>query len=199
MKTHFLILVISAVLSLACGAAETNGFLVIEISRYAYGTTDGKAAEPEIKQSYKIPLTAEFLSNFKTPTNDHSKGNGFCCVSRFEKPQDAGFMWWLEKTTNHRWYAHMWASLSNPSVTEGVTLKNLDDLDMSYEKSYVDAPKGMNVGGVNISFSAKYVSNEEMLRKDFVPTAAVKKADQSYLFQGDTLTNCPILLNGLFQ
>src|SRR5262249_44805856 len=151
---------ISTLLPMLCAAADTNGFLVFKIERFAYSTKDGKSTEPEIKQSFKIPLSSEFLSNFKNLPNQNSQGTGFCCTSDFKEPQSNAphFMWWLERTTtNHYWYIHMWASLRNPSTTQSVTIKNLEDLDMSYQDSYVNMPKG-----VNVSFSAKYMSAEEM-------------------------------------
>jgi hypothetical protein len=52
---------------------------------------------------------------------------------------------------------------------------------------------------VNVSFSAKYISAEEMRKKDPTPTFPVEKADRSILFEGDSLTNCPIVLSGSFQ
>jgi hypothetical protein len=194
MTKYFLALAISASQIVTCAASETNGFLVIEIDRYPYSKPDGKPTEPEIKQSFKIPLTTEFLSNFKNPPNDHSTGSGFCCGGQFNNHQDTGFMWWLNKTSNNRWHAHMWMTASNPSVTQGLTFKSLEDLDMFYEQESVN-----NSGGVNVSFSAKYVSGEEIQHGGSIPTIPVKKADQSELFRGDSLTNCPIAASGSFQ
>jgi hypothetical protein len=195
MKT-LLVLAISTLLPMLCGAADTNGFLVFKIKRDTYSTKDGKSTEPEIKQSFKIPLTPEFLSNFKNLPNQNSQGTGFVCTSDFEKPGDNAphFMWWLERTSERRWYIHMWSSWRNPSATQSVTIKNLEDLDMSYQDSYVNIPKG-----VNDSFSVKFMSAEQIAHEGLIPMIPVKKADRSVLFPGDSLTNCPVVLSGLFQ
>ena len=83
-----LALVISTLLPFLCSAADTNGFLVIEIGRDVYNTWQGGSTEPEVKQSFKIPLTPEILSNFKHLPNDNSAGSGFCCSSRFANLRD---------------------------------------------------------------------------------------------------------------
>jgi hypothetical protein len=196
MKTSFLALSISTLLPILCAASDTNGFLVFKIERFDYGATNGAATNPEIKQSFKIPLSSEFFSNFKNLPTQHSPGTSFYCSSHFEKPRDGdpGFLWWLERTSDHRWYIHMWATFGNPAVAQSMTIKNLEDLDMSYENGQRDIS-----GGVNVTFSAKYVSAEEMQREGPVLAAAVKREDQSQLFRGDILTNCPIALSGGFQ
>ena len=196
MKTLLLAFAVSALLPLLGSAADTDGFLVFTIERFAYSAKDGKSTEREIKQSFKIPLTQEFLSNFKNFPNQNSQGTGFCCGAHFQSAQkwDPGFAWWLERTTDHRWYIHMWANPRNPSTTQSVTIKNLEDLEMSYQDSYVNIPNG-----VNVSFSAKYMSAEEMEKHGPMPIPQVKKADRSVLFHGDSLTNCPIVLSGVFQ
>jgi len=198
MKTRLLALVISALLPMLCAAGDTNGFLVFKIERFAYGAERGAGTNAEMAQSFKIPLTPEFLSNFKNLPNQNSSGSGFHCGSHFANAQnsDPGFLWWLEKTTtDHRWYIHMWSFFRNPGITQSVTIKNLEDLDMSYQDSYVNKPGN----GVNVSFTAKYMSAEELQREAPIPTAAVKKADRSVLFAGDSLTNCPVVLSGSFQ
>ena len=44
-------------------SVKANGFLVFEVDRYTY--TEGHAGGSEIKQKFKVPLTQEFMSNFK--------------------------------------------------------------------------------------------------------------------------------------
>jgi len=195
MKT-LLILAISTLLPFLCSAADTNGFLVIEIERVAYNPTNGAATDPEIKQSFKIPLTPEFLSNFKNLPNDDRQGTGFWCGCHFANLRDdaPSFSWWLERTIDHRWHAHMWSNAGNPSVTQDVAFKGLEDLDMFYQDSYVNIGKG-----VNVSFSAKYMSAEEIQHAGTIPMFPVKKADRSELFAGDSSTNCPIVMSGGFQ
>jgi len=56
------------------GVAETNGFLVIEIARLTYSDATNKSC---IKQSFKIPLTEEFMLNFKHVPSQNSSGTGF--------------------------------------------------------------------------------------------------------------------------
>src|SRR5215469_9254119 len=104
MKTRLLVLAISALLPVVCTASDTNGFLVFKIERQAYKT--GTAPNPQIEQSFKIPLTSEFLSNFKNLPTQNSEGTGFNCNAHFDKPQngDAGFSSWLERTSDHRWH-----------------------------------------------------------------------------------------------
>jgi hypothetical protein len=46
-------------------AGQTNGFLVIEISRYTYSMNAPRSTS-DVTQRFKVPLTDEFLSNFKS-------------------------------------------------------------------------------------------------------------------------------------
>lgn len=198
MKTYLVI--ISALTPFLCAASDTNGFLVFKIDRLAYSTrTNGNVNGPEIEQAFKVPLTPEFLSNFKHLPSQNSEGTGFCCSGHIEKIPDNdvnfSFMWWLERTSDHRWYIHMWGFHMNPAATQSVTIRNLEDLDMSYQASYEHMP----TGGVNVQFSAKYMSADEMRHQGPIPTASVTRADRSELFKGDSLTNCPAVLRGLFQ
>ncbi len=118
---------------------------------------------------------------------------------------NTGFMWWLNKTADNHWYIHMWANgfeeidgiqidSRNPGVTQSMRIKKLQDLDMNYRVSYVH-----NYDGVNISFDAQFMSNKEVETKGNVPTLPVKKADRSFLFNGDVPTNCPVRIGCLFQ
>lgn len=198
MKTCLIALVITALTPFLCAASDTNGFLVFKIGRLAYSTTNGSAISPEIEQAFKIPLTPEFLSNFKhLPIPWKSQGTGFCCGGRIEKIPDGGFnvgfTWWLERTSDHRWHIHIWGSM-NPTATQSVTIKNLEDLDMSYLASYVNM-----TNGVNESFDVKYMSADAIQHEGPIPTASVTRADRSELFKADRLTNCPEVLSGLFQ
>lgn len=199
MKTYLLALVFTALTPFLSAASDTNGFLVFKLGGLAYSMrTNGNVNSPEIEQAFKVPLTQEFLSNFKHLPSQDSEGTGFCCSGHIEKIPGSDFniyfTWWLERTSDHRWYIHMWGFHMNPSATQSVTIRNLEDLDMSYLASYVNTPNG-----VNISFSAKYMSADEMQHEGPIPTASVQRADRSELFKADPLTNCPAVLSGLFQ
>jgi hypothetical protein len=207
MKT-LLILSCLVVISFPVYAAfETNGFLVFEVDRFAYSEVyhDG----PETTQKFKVPVTDEFLANFKHVPSQNSGGTGFCCGGghRGTSTNDGGygFTWWLNKTADNRWYVHMWGqgyekikgvtlASGNPGVTQSMTFKRLEDLDMSYQQSYVN-----QYDGVNVQFSAKYVPAKDIEADGPIPTAPVRKADRTILFKGDDMGNKPIQLQCLFQ
>ena len=188
-------------------AGETNGFLVFELDRYAYG--DGHRGGSEIKRKFEVPLTEEFLANFSVSPNGTLAGTGFCCGAGHSWPSthDAtfGFTWWLNQTPDHRWYVHMWGegtekikgvtiSSGNPGVTQGLTIKRLEDLDMSYQQSYVN-----EYDGVNVQFSAKYVAAKDIDAEGPMFTASVRKGDRTMLSKGDNPGNDPIQLFCVFQ
>jgi hypothetical protein len=182
-----------------------NGFLVFEIDRYIY--TEGHTGGSEIKQKFKVPLTEEFMSNFKHVPSQNSSGTGFCCSGGNLKTNNGStrFTWWLGKTADNRWFIHMWAmgvetidgvmvNSRNPNVTQSLTIKRLEDLDMSYMESYVN-----KYDGINISFTAKYVTAKDIDADGPIPAAPVRKADRSILFKGDDLKNYPLEISCLFQ
>jgi hypothetical protein len=178
-------------------SVETNGFLVFEVERVSWHN-DGS----EIKQKFKVPLTEEFLSNFKHLPNQNSSGTGFCCSGGDGGTQ---FMWWIRKTADNRWSINMWGegletidgitvSSRNPKSSQSLVIKRLEDLDMSYMLSYLN-----KFDGINISFTAKYVAAKDIDADGSIPTAPVQKADRSILFKGDDLKNYPLEVSCLFQ
>jgi len=189
----------------AYAAVETNGFLVFEIDRYT--STEGHAGGSEIKQKFKVPLTEEFLSNFKHLPNQNSSGTGFYCGGGNLKTNQSStrFTWWLSKTTDNRWLIHMWGmgfetvkgvvlNSENPSVTQSLTIKRLEDLDMTYIQNYNN-----KYDGIGISFTAKYVTSKDIDADGPIPAAPVRKADRSMFFKGDDLKNYPLEISCLFQ
>lgn len=207
MKTLLLLIALIASILPACAAIETNGFLVFEVDRYAFG--GGRHVGLVTKQKYKVPLTEEFLANFKHLPNQNSGGTGLCCNGGHEgtNTNDAEYeyTWWLEKTADNRWHIHMWGygyekikevvvQSRDPSVTQSLTINRLEDLDMSYQQSYVNEYEG-----VNVEFGAKYVSAKDIKAGGSIPTAPVRKADQTILYKGDDLRDNPIQLHCSFQ
>ena len=187
-------------------AAKPLSFLVFEISRFNYDTT-GHAGGTENKQKFKVPLTEEFVSNFKHTASHNGFGTELCCIGGTFTNGLGGtqFIWWIHKTADGHWSIRMWSSgfetikeiqisSDNPSVSQYVTVKKLEDIDMSYMRSYVNIPDGLN-----ISFGAKYMSAVDVQAEGYIPTASVKKTDHSNLFKGDVLTNCPITFSCAFQ
>jgi hypothetical protein len=183
------------------GAVDTNGFLVLEVDRYTY--TEGHTGGSNIHQSFKVPLTEEFMLNFKNVPSQNSSGTGFCCKGGNLKTSEGGtrFVWWIRKTADHRWRINMWGegvetingvkvSSRNPKTSQNMTVKRWEDLDMSYMVSY---------NGMNISFKAKYVTSKDIEADGPIPAASVQKADHSELFKGDDLNNLPLEISCLFQ
>jgi len=184
------------------GALETNGFLVFEVDRNTYSDRDGRQSGPRIQQRFKVPLTEEFMSNFRNP-RQNSSGTGFCCRGGNLKTSagSTGFTWWIRKTADNRWSINMWAEgvetikgvkidSPRPKVSQNLTIKRWEDLDRSYMLSYA---------GMNISFAAKYVTAKDIEAGGHIPAARVRKADHSELFRGDDLSNLPLEINCLFQ
>jgi hypothetical protein len=185
--------------------AKTNGFLVFEVDRYTY--TEGHTGGSEIKQKFKVPLTEEFMSNFKHVPSQNSSGTGFCCSGGDLKTNDGStrFMWWIRKTADNRWSINMWGEgvetidgvtvySRNPKSSQSLIIKRLEDLDMSYMLSYLN-----KFDGVNISFTAKYVTAKDIDADGSIPAAPVRKADRTELFKGDDLKNYPLEISCLFQ
>jgi len=200
-------MVLGALTLIRCGAEETNGFLVFTVERYAYKTNGGKD-NTDLKQAFKVPLTSEFLANFKYLPSTNRAGTGFLCSGGNFLDDSSGstaFMWWLDRTQDRHWRVHMWGEgvekingvpfqSRNPCVSQGMAVKNLEDLDMYYQLSYASHDDGLN-----IEFRARYMSAKEVQAQGNIPTAPVQKADRTMLFQGDTPTNCPIRFNCSFQ
>jgi hypothetical protein len=207
MKKIFLIAALVASLPLLHAGPQPKGFLVFEIDRYAYNAGNG-AGTSDVKQSFKIPLTDDFMSNFKKlPIPEKSQGTGFCC-SGGELTARQGttrFMWWIHQTADRHWTVNMWAQGSetvsnavlhagNPLVSQDLRIKTLEDLDMHYLLSFNNMPVGLNVG-----FTAKYVGAESLKSPETVPTPPVQKADGSVLFTGDNAAGLPIKIHCSFQ
>jgi hypothetical protein len=186
------------------GAVEPKSFLVFKVGRYTYTGTDGHANGPFIQQRFKVPLTEEFMSNFRNaPRPKESMGTGFCSGGGSLKtsPGSTGFTWWIHKTMDNRWSINMWAEgfetikgvkmdSARPTVSQILTIKRWEDLDMSYMVSYA---------GMNISFTAKYVTAKDIEADGHIPAARVQKADRSELFRGDDLSNLPLEISCFFQ
>ena len=177
---------------------QTNGFLVFEVDRYSYHTHG-----TEVKQRFKVPLTEEFMSQFKNLPNQNREGTGFCCMGGQLKcaTGSTSFMWWIHKTEDNRWAINMWSQgvetidrvkveSMTPAVSQYVTIRRLEDIDMTYMRSY---------DGLNVSFTAEYVPAKEIDANGPIPTAPVNKADQSELFKGDDSSKLPLKLRCLFQ
>jgi len=186
-------------------SVETNGFLVFEIDRYAYA--EGQRGGSEIKQKFKVPLTEEFLSNFRHLPNQNSSGTGFCCTGGDLKTPNGGtlFMWWIRKTVDNRWSINMWGGgvetlngvtvgSQNPKSEQSLIIRRLEDLDMSYMLSYLN-----KFDGINISFEAKYVAAKDIDTDGPIPTAPVQSADRSILFKGDDFKNYHLEISCLFE
>jgi len=185
------------------GAVEPKSFLVFEVGRNTYTITDGRASGPQIQQRFKVPLTEEFISNFRNPRPKTSSGTGFCCGGGNLKTSagSTGFTWWIRKTADNRWSINMWAGgvetikgvkidSARPTVSQYLTIKRWEDLDMSYMLSYA---------GMNISFTAKYVTAKDIEADGHIPAARVQKSDRSELFRGDDLSNLPLEIHCFFQ
>jgi len=187
----------------AYAAVETNGFLVFEVGRYTYSVTNNRATGPLIQQRFKVPLTEEFMSNFKGVPGQNSEGTGFCCAGGNLKTSEysTGFTWWIHKTADNRWRINMWGEgvetingvkfdSPRPTVSQDLTIRHWEDLDMSYMFSYP---------GMNISFEAKYVAAKDIDADGPIPAAPVRKADRTELFKGDDLKQYPLEISCIFQ
>jgi len=180
---------------------EPNGFLVFEIDRYTYES--GGIEKSHIKQAFKIPLTEEFMSNFKNVPSQNSMGTGFWCSGGNVKNDNGGtrFMWWIHQTADHRWSINMWGkgfetvkgvkvNSWNPSASQYLTIKKWEDLDMAYMLSYVN-----KYDGLNVSFKVKYMTAKDIQTGGPIPAAPVKKADRSDLFKGDDISNSSLQMS----
>jgi hypothetical protein len=114
-------------------------------------------------------------------------------------------MWWIYKMSDHRWGVNMWGEgvetvkglklqSLNPSVSQQLTIKNWEDLDMQYVLMYTNDPDATCV-----VFRAKYVTAEDIKAEGPVPAARVRKADGSVLFKGDASRQLPLVIDCLFQ
>lgn len=188
--------------SLAHAVADTNDFLVFEIDRAVWGGP----GRSETVQKFKVPLTEEFFSNFKNVQSTNSMGTGFVCGGTIFATNQGmtRFTWWIRKTADHRWAINMWGDGfetvnglkvgSGNQTSQYVTIKSLDDLDMSYLISYIN-----RYDGVNVAFSAKVVPSEKVNASPPIPTVPVRKADKSIFLKGDDQSKLPVKLDCLFQ
>jgi hypothetical protein len=206
MEKAFLIFAWIGFSSSIYAASQTNGFLVFEIERDAY-STNGRTVS-DVTERFKIPLTDEFLSNFKHgPIPYQSMGTGFLCRGGVPAGKSGGmsFAWWMHRTKDHRWYINMWSDgaekvngrvmgMGNPSCSQEITIAKLDDLWMRYTLSFVNIP-----GGVNVGFTAKFEPAKDIVSEKTMLTPPVKRADGSMLFIGGDQSKQPINLDCLFQ
>jgi hypothetical protein len=84
--------------------------------------------------------------------------------------------------------------MGNPKCQQEIVINKLEDLWMSYMLSFQNVP-----GGLNVSFTARFVSTKEMQSEKPMFIPPVKKADGSMLFIGDDQSKQPINLDCLFQ
>jgi hypothetical protein len=82
----------------------------------------------------------------------------------------------------------------NPKTSQCMTIKRIEDLDMTYQVSYLN-----NFDSMNVSFKAKYMPAKEIDADGPIPNAPVKKTDQSELFKGDDPSKFPLELRCMFQ
>ena len=108
MKTLFWTLAFICISPLTHAADGAKGFLVFEIGRSTW--SEGTKGGSNTNQKFKIPLTEEFISNFKRVTSQNSVGSGLWCNGgdRNSSEGSTRFMWWVRKTTDHRWSINMW-------------------------------------------------------------------------------------------
>jgi hypothetical protein len=188
---------------------ETNGFLLIKVDRYPYRYKDGQANGPVIRQSFKVPLTAEFMSQFKNSPAQNSMGTGFYCGGGNLKTDEGstGFTWWIHRTADNRWSINMWGAGSEtvegvkldspyPTASQYMKIKELQDLDMGYQLSFAARSGG---SGMNVSFEVKYVSAQDAKTLEAIPVAPVQKTDRSMLFKGDDQRELPLAISCGFQ
>lgn len=205
MQPLLFLLSLIALSPLACAAGETNGFLVIAFERYSYSV--GNTHASQIQQKFKVPLTEEFMLNFKNAPSQHSMGTGFCCVGGNLKTNKGSthFSWWIRKTADNRWSINMWGkgfesikgvtvNSWNPTASQSMTIKRLEDLDMTYMLSYEN-----EYDGISVSFKAQYVTAKDIEADGPIASAQVQKANQTLLFKGDDLTNLPLEIRCVFQ
>ena len=205
MKIPVILLAALVLLPVTRAASQTNGFLVFEIDRYTY--TMGNTNRQVINQKFKVPLTEDFMSNFKHLPSHTSRGSAFLFTGGNLKTEPVGthYTWSLIKTGVNRWRVEMWGSgaekingvtisSQNPVITQILRVKSLEDLDMDYMLAY-----NGNNGGINISFKAMYVPAKDMEDQGNIPDAPVLKADHTGLFKGDDLIQYPLVVNCRFQ
>jgi hypothetical protein len=205
MKALLLALVLTALPTCAQVEVQTNGFLIFEVDRFTY--TEGNPRGAKVKQSFKVPVTPEFTSQFKNVPSQNGSGTGFYCSGGSLKGAhgSTAFTWWIRKTADNRWAINMWGrgvenikgtkvSSWNPSTSQYLTIKRWEDLDMTYMLSYVSKYDGMN-----ITFRAKYVAATDIDADADIPTAPVKRSDQTQLFKGDDSSKLPLELRCGFQ
>ncbi len=205
MKLLHILMAVFGFIVCANAEAQTNGFLVFEVDRYSY--VQGSGTGSSVRQSFKIPLSVEFLSQFKNIPSQRSGGTGFYCGGGALKEVEGStaFMWWIRKTGDGRWEINMWGEgvemidgvklhSRNPKTSQCTKVKQWEDLDMTYVLSYVG-----KVHGMNITFKARYVTAKEIDSEGLIPALPVKKSDQSELFKGDDAGKCPLQLRCGFQ
>jgi hypothetical protein len=179
---------------LARATGDTNGFIVFEIERYTYKSNGPHSDEI---QRFKVALTDEFMGNFKHLPSQTSEGTGFYCAGG--NPSTTFFSWWLERTSDRRWRIHMWSqgvesvdgvklNSSNRACTQSMVINRLEDMDMSYQLSFVNMYDGLNV-----QFSAKYETARDIDAGGPIPDAPIRKAGEPAKVITDVSKDFPVL------
>ena len=202
MKIIFVLpLFLIAISPLARATDNTNGFIVFEIGRYSYYTMNGGKQSDETHR-FKVALTDDFMKNFDRLPGQNSEGTGFHCGAG--NPSNSYFSWWMERTSDQRWRIQMWSGggesvdgrqmgSSNPACTQSMVIPRLKDMDMSYQLSFVNEHKGLNV-----EFSAKYVATQDINSEGIIPDAPIRKAGEPERVDSDVSIQ-PFIVNCSFQ
>ena len=210
MKSILLAFALTALSTCFYAQAQTNDCLLFEVNREFIGIHNGEGVK-DVKLKFKISVTGELLDEFKNTPKGHNGWNTFYCRGGQLKGSEGSteFMWWVYKTQDNRWCFNLWGEgietihgikihAMNP-CQQRVTFKQLEDLDMQYWLTYLN--RDMTNGtpcGMNVSFSAKYVSAKLIGNGTTTPSISVKKLNESELFKGDDLSKYPLELRAGF-
>lgn len=77
---------------------------------------------------------------------------------------------------------------SNPACTQSMVIPRLEDMDMSYQLSFVNKYDGLNVG-----FSAKYVTDQDINAGGPIPDAPVRKVGEPADLNLDPSSQIPLV------
>jgi len=195
-----------ALLSPLVARAEIKGYVVFEIDRGPYQLSKGST--PEIKRSFKVALSDEFLARFRHKAGQNSSGTGFCFNggNLTNVPDSTRFMWWIRQSSDGRWAINVWGKGSeiidgvkisswNPGSSQSLLIRNWEDLDMSSMLSY----DGADSHGLNVAFTVRYVPAKDLPQEKQIPTIPVHGENRSELIKGDDLSHCPIGASCSFQ
>jgi hypothetical protein len=181
MKKLLLAALITGLNSTSVFALDSQpGYLVFKLSRHSY--QQGSKNE---SFSYKVALNEEFRRQLKNLSDEPLRSTGFYCGGG--TPKQTVFTWWAHPVKNGKVYINMWGqgaeevtgrsiSSRNPSVSQYVTFKSWQDVDMTYQLSYVNN----TADGLNVSFEVKYLpATANEISK--IPFAPIRKADESVI------------------